>query len=71
MTDPSHSRRVSLLHALLSVDDEGTTLHMIDSDVAWWDREHYYDNERARGFVLQESLKVVYTLVIYPACVLD
>ncbi len=64
VTDPPHSGRVRLLTSLLSVeDDENMTFRMIGSDVKWWDREHYYNNERARGSVWHESIRILYHLI--------
>ena len=64
VTDPPHSRRVSLLTSRLSAEgDETMTFRVIGSDVKWWDRENYYKNERARGFVGHESIKVLYHLI--------
>ena len=64
VTDPPHSRRVSLLTSLISVEgDDHMTFRMIDSGVVWWNRENYYDNERARGFVKHEIIKILYSLI--------
>ncbi len=66
VTDPPHSRRVSLLSSLLSVeDDETMTFHIIDSGVKWWDREYYYKNERARESVQYEIVGIFYSLITY------
>ena len=61
VTDPPHSGRVKLLTSLVSVEnDADMTFFIIDSGVKWWDREHYYDNERARGSVWHESIRILY-----------
>lgn len=66
VTDPPHTRRVSLLNAMLSVEgDEEITFHMIDSDVKWWEKEKYYDHLRSAKAVLNESMKILYSVVVY------
>jgi hypothetical protein len=66
VTDPPHSRRVSLLISLVSVEgDETMNFHIIGSDVQWWNSEQYYKNEHARSFVQNESIKILYSLFAY------
>jgi len=66
VTDPPHTRRVSILNAILSVEgDEGLAFHMIDSDVTWWHKEKYYDHLRSGKAVLNESMKILYSIVVY------
>ena len=66
VTDPPHSRRVSLLTSLLSVEgDENMTFHLVGSPVKWWDRECYYENERAKSFAGHEIKGILYTLFTY------
>ncbi len=61
VTDPPHSGRVSLLTSLVSVEnDENMIFHIISSDVKWWNKEHYYKNERARHSVGHESIRILY-----------
>ena len=62
VTDPPHSRRVSLLTSLNN--DDNMTFRMLGSDVQWWDAEHYYKNERARDFVWHEVVGIAYELLI-------
>ncbi len=69
VTSPPHSGRVKLLTLLISVEgDENMTFHMIASEVKWWDAEHYYRSEQARGFVLHEVMGMVYEVVIGNWC---
>lgn len=66
VTDPPHTRRVSLLQSFLSVEgDDDLTFHMIDSDVTWWHKEKYYDHMRSGKTVLNESMKILYSIVVY------
>ena len=66
VTHPSHSRRVSLLTSLISVEgDEEMRFRIIDSGVAWWDKEKYYQNETGRGAAMSEALKLVYNFIGY------
>ena len=66
VTDPPHSRRVSLLTSLISVEgDEALKFHLAASPVKWWDSEHYYGNKRARIYVEHEIKGILYTLLTY------
>jgi len=64
ITDPPHSRRVSLLTSWIRVEgDENMKFRIIKSDVKWWDREHYYNNAHARASVWHEMMGIVYGLI--------
>lgn len=66
VTDPPHSRRVSILASLISMEDDETMhFRMVGSDVKWWNKEHYYHNNQAIGFVKNECLGIFYTLIVY------
>ena len=66
VTDPPHSRRVRLLTSLVNIEgDEAMRFHIAGSDVEWWNREHYYKNERAIGTVKNESIKILYSVAAY------
>ncbi len=66
VTDPTHSRRVSLLTSLVSVKgDEKMIFLEIDSGVEWWDREHYYMNKTARRLAMREIVKIPYNFFAY------
>ncbi len=64
VTDPPHSKRVSLLTSLVSVEgDENMTFHFVSSSVKWWDKECYYENKHARNSVWHESIRTLYHLL--------
>ena len=64
VTDPTHSRRVSLLNSLISVEGDGAlSFRIIDSGVEWWDKECYWCNKRSWGLVKSESIRILYTLI--------
>ena len=66
VTDPTHSRRFSLLTSLISVEgDENMTFHMVASGVKWWDREYYYRHKVARDHVKWEMIKIPYNVMKY------
>lgn len=66
VTHPSHSRRVSLLTSLISVEgDEEMSFRVIDSGVTWWDEERYYQNEIGRNAAMSEAVKLVYNFIGY------
>lgn len=63
VTDPPHSRRVSMLLSSI-INDEEIHFRIVGSDVKWWDREKYYDQLRSAKAVLNESMKIVYLCLI-------
>ena len=66
VTDPPHSRRVSLLFALLKEEgDENLCFHLIGSDVDWWDPDVYYQDKHGRNAVIQESMKIIGSYLLY------
>lgn len=66
VTDPPHSRRISLLNTLLFLEGDAEMIfHIIGSDVKWWDREYYYNNQHARNAVVHESIRIVYSFIVY------
>ncbi len=66
VSDPPHTRRAKILTNLISVDnDEKFSYLFVSSEVAWWDRNKYYLNQRAFHFVLSEFLRIPYTYVYY------
>lgn len=66
VTDPPHSRRVSILGSVLSVKgDDNLNLDLVSSEVSWWEAEKYYDDKRSSETVLQESMRILYSFVCY------
>ena len=66
VTDPTHSRRFSLLTSLISVEgDENMTFHMVASGVKWWDADNYYKSKTARDHVKWEMIKIPYNFMKY------
>jgi len=66
VTDPPHSRRVSVLNKILSVSgDNEITLRMVSSDVSWWKANEYYKDKRSWETVLSESIRIVYSILCY------
>ena len=64
VTDPPHTRRVKVLAAQYLNDNDKISFRMIASDVTWWNREHYYQNEWARNAAWHELMKDLYILLI-------
>lgn len=63
VTDPPHSGRVRLLLSLLEDEsDRGLRFTVVGSNVAWWDKAHYYRNAKARKVVLHELGGIAYAL---------
>lgn len=66
VTDPPHSRRVSLLTSLVNTEgDEAMRFHIVGSEVPWWDKDHFYENELAIDAVKYESLGILHSLMAY------
>ena len=66
VSDPPHTRRVKILTDLISVkNDEKFSYVFVSSDVSWWDRNKYYQNQKAFRFVWNEILRIPYTYVYY------
>ena len=66
VTDPPHSRRVSILDTVLNVSgDDDITLHMVSSEVKWWKADKYYDDKRSGETVLSESFRILYSILCY------
>ena len=66
VTDPPHSRRVSLLHSLLDIEgDDDIDFHMVSSKVLWWNEKKYYDDDRSGKFVFAETIRILYSVFCY------
>jgi len=66
VTDPAHSRRVSLFLSFMNIKgDEDMKFIIVSSDVQWWDKSTYYTNKKARNFVMNEMIKIPYNFFIY------
>ena len=66
VTDPPHSRRVSVLNSVVSVKgDSDLVLRMVSSEVAWWKAKKYYDDERSGETVLTETMRILYSILCY------
>ena len=66
VTDPPHSRRVSLLTSLVDMEgDETMRFHIVGSTVQWWNKEHYYQDQQAIGAVKNESMGILYGVAAY------
>jgi hypothetical protein len=66
VTDPPHSRRVSVLYSVLNVEGDDTlTLRVISSKIGWWKATKYYDDKRSWETVFSESIRIVYSIICY------
>jgi len=66
VTDPPHSRRVSVLNSVLSVKgDSDLVLRMVSSEVKWWKVKKYYDDERSGETALSETMGILYSILCY------
>ena len=66
VTDPPHTRRVKQLVSLL-VTKEDKTLRFVyvGSNVAWWNKKQYFENDKAFLFAQNEIVRVVYNFIHY------
>jgi hypothetical protein len=63
VTDPPHSRRLSILKKVLSSGyEKGVKLSFVSSGVKWWNSETYYTNKTARIYAWTEAVKIPYNL---------
>ena len=66
VTDPPHSRRVSVLDTVLNVKgDSDITLRIVSSKVSWWKAKKYYDDKRSSETVLSETMRILYSIFCY------
>ena len=66
ITDPPHSRRIIFLaNTIAKYTRDGLSCFVVGSDVAWWNKESYYDNNKAIRFVISELLKLPFNYIVY------
>jgi len=66
VTDPPHSRRVSVLNTILNIEgDSDITLRMVSSKVSWWKAKKYYDDKRSGETTLSETIRILYSILCY------
>jgi|GEM_PF-995537 len=66
VTDPPHTRRVSIIvKYLLHYDKSGLRVVIVGSDAPWWSKNDYYKNETAKNFAYSELLKIPYNIIVY------
>jgi len=66
VSDPPHSRRIMFLAKVVNnYDDVNLSCMVVGSDVKWWDRLHYYKDEKAKRFVKSELSKLVHNFIAY------
>ena len=66
VSDPPHSRRILFLANFINnYDDSNLSCIVVGSDVEWWDRTYYYEDEEANRFVKSEMSKLVHNFIMY------
>ena len=66
VSHPPHSRRIMFLAKFINnYDDANLSCIVVGSDVKWWDRTHYYKDERARMVVKEQMSKLVHNFIAY------
>ncbi len=66
VSHPPHSRRIMFLAKFVNnYDDANLSCMVVGSDVKWWDRNHYYKDERARIAVKEQMSKLVHNFIAY------
>jgi len=66
VTDPPHTRRVKQLVSLLVTKKDKTLKFVyVGSDVAWWNKKFYFEDNKAFLFAQNEIIRVVYNFVHY------
>lgn len=60
VTDPPHSRRVSMLaDTLENYRKDGINFIIVGAEQKWWDKKHYYKNNIALSYALEETVKLL------------
>ena len=66
ISDPPHSRRIMLLvNTIAKYKRSGLSCIIVSSGVQWWDKEHYYNSNKAIRFVTLELFKLPYNYLAY------
>ena len=66
VSDPPHSRRIMFLaNTIAKYNYYGLSCFVVGSDVVWWNKEYYYENNEAIRFVMSEVLKVPFNYIVY------
>ena len=66
VTDPPHSRRVSILAGVLAgYGDSGIRFAIVGSGVKWWNPSYYYLTKEGTFYALLEAIKIPHNLLAY------
>ena len=66
VTDPPHTRRVKQLVSLLITPKDNTLKFVyVGTNVVWWNRKFYFENNKGFLFAQNEILRVVHNIIFY------
>ncbi|MCF6330770.1 MAG: YdcF family protein [Sulfurimonas sp.] len=66
VTDPPHSRRIVFLaNTIAKYKYYELSCLVVGSEVAWWNKDNYYENNKAVRFVISEMLKLPFNYIAY------
>lgn len=65
VSEPTHSRRISILVDFLNYTDADLSYILVSSDVGWWNRSYFYNNILALQISIIEIIKLVHHSFVY------
>ena len=65
ITDPPHTRRVSMLTKIADYGENGIKVILIGADVPWWNRTRYYEDVQALRYMVFETIKIPFNYLAY------
>lgn len=66
VTDRPHSKRVSALLNILTIEnDKHLSFSIVGSEVKWWNSSKYYENKTSFLYAIHEFIKFSYTYIAY------
>jgi len=65
ISDPAHSRRISLFFEYLVLDDDNMTYQIVGAEDKKWNKKYYYKNKYSLNYSLTEVAKIFYGFIKY------
>jgi uncharacterized SAM-binding protein YcdF (DUF218 family) len=65
ISDPAHSRRISLFFEYLVLDDDNITYQIVGAEDKKWNKKYYYKNKYSLNYSLTEVAKIFYGFIKY------
>jgi uncharacterized SAM-binding protein YcdF (DUF218 family) len=66
VTEPPHSRRISLFAKIFKVENDGNlSIKIVSNDYKIWNSKYYYKNDSTKQYAFSEVIKTIYNLFVY------